>query len=180
MPDDDIQLNWYALKVFFNKVFEIEKELLAKGIESYIPIRYVTRESHGVKTRIKKPLVPSLMFFRSSEEFAISLQSKLMDRAIVYSNLAKRPNRRPAPIAEHEMNIFKLVTSSGDEGLDFFSDDYMSYKDGQKVRVTGGLFAGAEGVVKRIKHNRRLTVTLTGICMVATPFIDPLLLEPIE
>lgn len=178
--NDNAQLNWYALKVFFNKVFEVEKFLQLANVESYIPIKYVTREYAGVKTRIRKPMIPSLMFFRSTEDFAIDLQSKLMDRAIVYSNLEKKPNRRPGAIPDKEMEVFKLVTSSGDEGLEFFPDNYMDYKDGQKVRVIGGIFEGAEGEVKRIKHNRRLTITLKGVCMVATSFIHPSLLKVIE
>lgn len=170
-------VNWYALKVFYNKVFEIEKVLTEAGVESYIPTKEVVVDVKGVKKQIRKVILPSLMFFRSTEEFACGLQQKLMDRAMVYSNLEKRPNRRPAPISDEEMRNFRLVVSAGDEGLEFFADDYMQYKDGQKVRVTGGVFEGAEGVVKRIKHNRRLTVTLKGVCMVATSFIDPALLE---
>ena len=180
MSDRENQIHWYALKVFFNKVFEVERMLEQDGIESYIPCRYVTSEVKGVTTRIRKTLIPSLMFFRSSEEFANDLQRRLMDRAIVYTNLEKRPNRRPAPIEDREMRTFMLVTSVDDPGVDFFSDDYMDYKSGDRVRVIGGVFEGAEGVVKRIKHNRRLTVTLKGICMVATSFIDPSLLQKIE
>ena len=37
----------------------------------------------------------------------------------------------------------------------------------------------AEGVVKRIKGDRRLVVSITGIACVATCFIHPSLLEPI-
>ena len=33
--------NWYALKVFYNKVFEIESDLEDMGLETYIPVRKV-------------------------------------------------------------------------------------------------------------------------------------------
>ena len=180
MSETEPQVNWYALKVFYNKVYEIEKILQGAGVESYIPTREVVKDIRGVKTRIRKPIIPSLMFFRSTEDFVKSLQTKLMDRAMVYSNLEKYPNRRPAPISDEEMRNFQLVVSADDEGLEIFSDDYMQYKDGQKVRVTGGVFEGAEGIVKRIKHNRRLTITLKGVCMVATSFIDPMLLDFVD
>ena len=180
MSVPEIAVNWYALKVFYNKVFEIEKILQTEGVETYIPTEQVTIEVKGMKKHVRKVILPSLMFFRSTEEFAIGLQQKLMGRVMVYTNLEKRPNRRPAPISDEEMHNFRLVVSAGDEGLEFFADDYMQYKDGQKVRVTGGVFEGAEGVIKRIKHNRRLTVTLKGVCMVATSFIDPKWLETVE
>ena len=172
--------NWYALKVFFNKVFEIEKLLNEAQVESYVPCKCVVRESRGVKIKVRKPVIPSLMFFRSTEEYAVKLQSVLMNRVIVYSNLECRSKRKPAPIPDEEMKAFILVTESGDDGLEYFPDDYMAYKDGEHVRVVDGMFKGAEGVIKRIKHNRRLTVTLEGVCMVATSFIDPKYLEKIQ
>ena len=35
------QSGWYALKVFFNKVFDIEDLLVRAGFETYIPVRTV-------------------------------------------------------------------------------------------------------------------------------------------
>ena len=31
-------LHWYALKVFYNKVFAVEEELTADGTECYVPV----------------------------------------------------------------------------------------------------------------------------------------------
>ena len=38
---EESKLNWYALKVFYNKVFEIESHLEDMGLETYIPVRQV-------------------------------------------------------------------------------------------------------------------------------------------
>ena len=38
---EESKLNWYALKVFYGKVFELEAELEAMGLETYIPVRKV-------------------------------------------------------------------------------------------------------------------------------------------
>ena len=51
---------------------------------------------------------------------------------------------------------------------------------GDKVRVTGGLFEGAEGYIKRIKGNHRLVVAIEGITAVATSYIPTCYLERIE
>lgn len=170
-------VSWYAIKVFWNKVFDIEKLLSQDGLESYIPCRKV--ESGGGKNEGRKTLIPSLMFFRSTEQYACDLQSRLMDKIMLYTYLDRNNVRHPSPVPDHEMKMFILVTSAGDEGLECFPEEYMKYKVGEKVRVTGGILKGAEGYVKRIKHNRRLTVTLTGVCMVATSYIEPYFLEKI-
>ncbi len=172
--------NWYALKVFWNKVFEIERILSQEGCESYIPCRKVIVERGETKKEERKTLIPSLMFFRATEQYACDLQSRLVDKIMLYSYLDRNNVRHPSPVPEHEMRMFMLVTSAGDDGLEYFPEEYMRYKVGEKVRVTGGIFKGAEGFVKRIKHNRRLTVTLTGVCMVATSYIEPFFLEKID
>lgn len=174
------RLYWYALKVFFNKVFEVESLLQDDHIESYIPCRVVKEERQGQVQEVRKTLIPSLMFFRSTEQYARQLQFRLLNRVMLYMKRETEYRKIPAPISDAEMQMFILVTSTDDQGLECFPDDYMSYKVGQKVRVVGGIFKGAEGYIKRIKHNRRLTVTLSGICMVATSFIDPRNLEKIE
>lgn len=172
--------HWYALKVFYNKVFEIEEILQQDQIRSYIPFRWVREERQGEIQTLRKPLVPSLMFFRSTETYARELQQRLLNRVMLYMKRETEYRKIPAPISDYEMEMFILVTSTPDQGLECFPDDYMAYKEGQKVRIIGGAFKGAEGYIKRIKHNRRLTVTLTGICMVATSFIDPRYVEKIE
>ena len=47
-------------------------------------------------------------------------------------------------------------------------------KGGRKVRITSGDFAGVEGVIKRIRKDRRVVVTLKGIAAVVlqVPFKD--------
>jgi transcription antitermination factor NusG len=53
----------------------------------------------------------------------------------------------------------------------------IDYRSGDKVRVTGGPFKGAEGYIKRIRGNRRLVVALEGIIAVATTYIPGRFLE---
>lgn len=72
---DDAPVHWYALKVFFNKVFEIE-ELLKKDLkESYIPCQTVNVISDGIRKTERQTIIPSLMFFRSTEQYANELQT---------------------------------------------------------------------------------------------------------
>lgn len=38
MSDKNGEECWYALKVFYNRVFELEKQLSQEGVRSYIPL----------------------------------------------------------------------------------------------------------------------------------------------
>ena len=41
------ELHWYALKVFYNKVFAVEEELTADGTECYVPVEETVVERGG-------------------------------------------------------------------------------------------------------------------------------------
>ena len=60
-------MHWYAFKVFYNKVFEIEDSLNRDKIETYIPCERILVERGGVKKYVRKPIISSLLFFYSTE-----------------------------------------------------------------------------------------------------------------
>lgn len=170
MKNDKSAIHWYALKVFYNKVFEIEDLLTKDKIESYIPCETVLVIHDGVKKKVRKPVISSLLFFRSTEKQALILQQRLTDRVILYTrNIDMK--KQPLAIPEREMNLFMLVSSSGEKGLEYFGDDRMEFHTGERVRVIDGSFKGAEGYIHRIKGNRRLIVSIQGVCAVATSYI---------
>mgnify|MGYP002895211550 FL=1 len=80
-------------------------------------------------------------------------------------------------IPDREMELFMQITSADTSDLEYFSDEAIDYRSGDKVRVTGGPFKGAEGYIKRIRGNRRLVVALEGIIAVATTYIPGCFLE---
>lgn len=172
--------HWYALKVFYNRVFAIETYLNEAGIESYIPCeKEKIRKTDGTYKTIRKTMTPSLMFFRSDANTATLLRRELFGQVLIYVDSAGDTNE-PCPISDHEMDVFILVTSSGEKGIEYFSSDDRRFHVGERVRVTGGSFKGTEGYIRRIKGNRRLIVTIHGICAVATSYIPQCFLEKIE
>ena len=170
-------INWYALKVFYNRVNKIETLLKGQNIESYIPMRSVEQIVGGRKVRRRKPAISSLMFMRCSETEASELQKQLMGEAMIYRN---RGERLPAAIPDSEMQMFIRITSIDDLGLEYLGESNEEWTTGDRVRVTGGIFQGAEGYIKRIKGNHRLIVAIEGVIAVATSYIPTCLLEKVE
>ena len=172
-------VHWYALKVFFNKVFDVEAFLQKCGVETYTPCETVIVEHKGVKKKIRKPAIASLLFFRSSEHHARELQRLLEGRAMLYTTMHDG-RRMPAVISDQEMNVFMLVSSSGQQGLDYLGDDRSEYHTGEHVRVIDGPFKGAVGYIKRIKGDHRLIVSIQGVCAVATSYIPRCFLQKLD
>lgn len=172
-----MSLRWYAMKVYFNKVSDMEERLGEEDVECYVP--YIDQKGSREEGKKRQVAIPSLMFFHSSPLEARRVQQVVRGKAMVYTHQTLE-GWIPALISEREMNVFRLVVSSGADGLEYFDNDPRVFKRGERVRVTGGLFAGAEGHVVRIKGDRRLIVSLTGICAVATSYIPRCFLEKIE
>ena len=193
MEEQEIKRNWYAMKVFYNEVFKIEKILRKEHLEVYFPTRKEQVKGSGLSrvddtsTKFERisdkvvfrriPVVNSLLFVRASGEEIKQIQPLVYGQALVYYN-AERSG--PAVIPDREMAIFRMVADSGADGLQFYSDEsIVNYRQGAKVRVTGGPLKGAEGYIKRIKRDRHLLVAIEGFVAVTTSYIPPELLEVI-
>ena len=205
---EESALQWYAVKVFFNKVFDMESALTAQGYATYLAVDHVllkgeahtqarrhiaflkadgktdTRyieEGPAIFQRI--PMVSSLLFVRAGEKEITALDESFKDatggtKGFIYKKRDSEGRFVCEAIPDCQMEAFRLITSQGSEGLEFFSaDDISRFATGCKVRVTDGPFKGAVGYVKRIKRNRRLLVAIEGIVAVISAYIDPRLLE---
>ena len=114
---------------------------------------------------------------RCSEVEATEIQKLLMGEVMVYRN---RGERQPAAIPDKEMQMFIRVTSIDDLGMEYLGETSEEWATGDRVRVTGGIFQGAEGYIKRIKGNHRLVVAIEGVIAVATSYIPTCFLEKVE
>ena len=198
---EDSKLNWYALKVFFGKVFEYEARLGDMDLETYIPVRkdLLKGEEHmramrrlatpddrrrdnqfeqvGPLIYKRVPVVSSLLFVRAPKDRLKEIETCIKDKGFIYKTADRETF---AVIPDKQMAMFQLVCSSGAECLDFFADDDLTrYKAGDKVRVLEGPLKGAEGYIKRIRKDRRLLVSIEGFIAVATSFIPPQFLEKV-
>lgn len=123
-------------------------------------------------------MISSLMFFRATTADALKVQKMFTDKVILYTRLEDM-KRIPLVIPDEEMNTFMLVTSAGEKGIEYY-DDAPKFHQGDRVRVTDGKFKGAEGCICRVKKNRRLVVSIQGVCAVLTSYIPRSFLEIIS
>ncbi len=164
----DAPERWYALKVFYNRTTPVSERIAADGRRSYVPMHRVERAVGGRTVYREEPLVGSLMFVRAEERYVVDLERRLTGKVMLYR---RSGGREPAPIPDTEMEIFMLVTSIRDRGLEPVDAFGADCRRGDRVRVTDGVFKGAEGYVRRIGRDRRLVVSIEGVVAVATSYI---------
>ena len=153
-------VRWYAIKVYYNRMKQLREQLAVDGIRFFIP-----------------SMVSSLLFVQASNDYLMQFEEGYRGRLWVYRDLL---TGKPSAIPEREMEVFIFVCTAGQQGLSYLGEDKLEYHKGDRVRVTDGVFKGAEGYVKRIKKDRRLVVSIRGVVAVATSYIPPQFLEIIS
>lgn len=170
--------HWYALKVFYNRVVYLKSLLDPEGIESYVPYHTEERYEGGRLTYVEKQLIPSLMFVRCTPEWLINFKHEHNGDFMFYTEAG---TSKPGVIHDAEMRSFILVTSAdAGRNVKYFGSDAPEYHTGDRVRVIDGIYKGAEGYIKRIKKDRKLIVSVTGVAVVAVSYIHPDFLEIID
>lgn len=196
----ETEASWYAMRVFMNKVAlcrdlfnqfnnvlkdsdqmknTFPEDMMGDVMEYYAPFvieRHVN--SQGKKIVVERPLIPSLFFMRSNKRQALCLEQELCGKARLYRQLVDF-DPHPIAIPKRQMQMFMMVSSGDQEGLEYFEDGAFNWKKGERVRVIDGRFKGLEGEIKRINGDHRLIVTIEGICAVATTYIPRCFLEKI-
>ena len=170
---DDMSEHWYALRVFYRKSGEMLGEFQRAGWRTYIPMRRVDNMDihYNNESSREEPVIPSLIFIRTSADYINALHHS--------STVPVRPYYEPgttcpAIIPDCEMETFIYVTTRNCQTLEMVPADLVK---GDRVRVTEGVFKGAEGYITRVHGTKRFVVVIEGIAAVATSYIPGKFLE---
>ena len=83
-------------------------------------------------------------------------------------------------VADGEMENFMRVASRTDDSVIFLDNETVVGKEGKCVEIMGGAFEGVTGVIRRVKHCKRVVVELEGIASVAIAYVPAVLLKEID
>ena len=171
-------IHWYAYKIFHNKAQALKNQLEQQGLQCYIPVRpkrfaEAMSAQEEVKPAEMEPVIPSLMFIRSTEKTMKGLREG-PDKLWIY---CQPGTNVPAVIPDREMEIFILVTTKGCQSLESIDQPLVK---GDRVRVTGGILQGAEGYITRMHGIKRFVVVIDGVAAIATGYIPKRFLEKIH
>lgn len=169
-------LQWFALRS--PRPFEASEKLGARCAETYVPVERVKRADGKERLR---PAIPKLLFIRTTAEDAAEIEAEsragIADFPSIWIYRYERGGEIQ-PIRDREMRLFMLLTDDDSERCEIYRKP--EFKIGDRLRVTGGPFAGYEGWARRIRKNKHIVVEIEGVCAIALPYIHPDLLEKIN
>ena len=172
-------MNWFAIRVSYSRELALKAILDAEKIENFIPMRYEYVIKSGKRVRRLLPAIHNLVFVHSTRKRIDALKDEL-ESSMPIRFIMNREFCRPVVIPDAQMRSCILVAGSHEEAILYVEPAELHLAKGQKVRITGGVFEGVIGEFVRIRHDRRVVVNIEGVMAVATTFISPSLVEPVE
>jgi len=168
---------WFAIRVTYNRELKVKADLDARGITNFVPMQYRREERNGQMVKRLMPSVHNLIFINITPE---EMAEYKRTTALPIRYIMSRETHKPITVPNREMENFIKVAGTYEEKLIYLSPDPGDFSQGERVRIIGGMFAGAEGVFVRVKGDRRVVVNVPGVVAVATTFVHLSMIEKIN
>ena len=167
---------WYAIRVTYNRELKVKDDLDTRGVTNFVPMQYRREERGGVMVKRLVPSVHNLIFINMTPS-EMTEYKKTTTLPIRY--IMDRETHKPITVPNREMENFIKVAGTYDEKLIYLNPDPGDFTQGERVRVIGGEFAGAEGIFVRVKGDRRVLINIPGVVAVASTYVHPSMIEKI-
>lgn len=174
MDQDSNIKYWFAFRVLHNKTTAMKNRFKEEGIKTFIPMKVTKTEGDNGFTYTESPVIPSLIFVNCSNEYLKKLRKNPDNKINVYCSPG---TTNPAIIPDRDMEIFMFVTTKGCEQLESLDEKFIK---GDKVRIIGGTFKGAEGYITRVHGTKRFIVKINGVAVIATTYVPKCFIEKIK
>lgn len=168
------KLNWYAAYTRVNQELIIKKRLDELGVENYLPMQELVKETSKGRKKIQSVLVHGLIFIHTDRATSFSL---INEYGMNICYLKDRGSRYSLVVADKQMEDFMFLLDFSTDGIEIINKDL---KRGDRVRVIKGPLVGLEGELLRLRGHKRVVVHLEGVVSIATSYIPGAFLEKVE
>ncbi len=170
------QRHWYIVRATYSREMAVKRYFDRLKVRSYIPMRYVETELNGRRRLVLRPIVHNLVFVRITQAWLQKIrQASPLTVGLYYD----RQSREPAVVPDKEMDDFIYVTGGRFEDTELIDLQQERLEEGDRVRITEGIFKGIEGEYLRYKSKQRVVVKVQGLLAVATAEIPGRFVEKI-
>lgn len=162
-------VRWFALYTKSRHEKLVHRELEKKGIESFLPLRKVTRDWSDRKKIIEEPLFQGYLFVHMPIKERWTVLNTVGAVRFIGKSAAE-----PIEVPEKELLTVRQFIES-----EIQVDPFPYLKEGQRVYVRSGPFKGTEGFVVRKDRHCRLVISLDVMMKSVSVVIDEACIEPL-
>lgn len=159
---------WYAVYTKSRHEKVLDQGLKKRGIETFLPLRKISRQWSDRKKVIEDPLFKSYLFVR------IPWRDRL---EVLKTTGAVRfiGSRHSDPTVVPEIELLTIRRFIEEQ---IRVDPFPYLKQGERVYVRSGLLKGAEGFIVRKNRNCRLVISLDLLMQSVSVELDEACVEP--
>jgi transcription antitermination factor NusG len=144
--------HWYAVHTCANHEKRVANQLHEREVEHFLPLYHSARRWSDRRVELDLPLFPGYVFVRLELTARLRvLQIPSVVRLVGFGGL-------PVALPDSEMEILRAALSKR-----LPAEPHPFLTVGRRVRITGGAFAGLEGILKKKKGSLRAVVSLSLI-----------------
>ena len=176
---DNSTEKWYVIGTRAAHREEKTRDALRKaGFRSHVPMTYDIKTVRQQKRRTIVPAITGLIFARGSLN---DLKDYISQHPgdMIYIRKSTFSNKQDyLTVRDDVMERFIECTQIRQEKISYFKPEELNLKEGENIRIKGGLYDGLEGTILRIKgkRNKHIVVQIPGIIFAAIE-IEPELIE---
>lgn len=170
---------WYALGCTSpQRELKVRDDARRYGLEAFVPLKYEVKKVKGRDQRLLVPAITQLIFVKGTLD---EVQDYIAHaHYVVYIQRSTFSNHKDyLTVPVKAMENFIAVTENTERRITYFRPDEITLREGDQIRIRGGLYDGREGIIMRIKgkRNRHLVVQIPGI-LIAAIEMSPDMIEP--
>ena len=160
---------WFALGCTSPKhELKVRDDARRYGLESFVPLKYEVKTRQGQERRLLVPAITRFIFVKGTLE---EVQDYILHaHFVVYIMRSTFSDHKDyLTIPTKAMENFIAVTEHTERHVTYFRPDEITLREGDQIRIKGGIYDGLEGIIMRIKgkRNRHLVVQIPGILIAA-------------
>ena len=172
--------SWFPMRVTYSREMKVKVELDRLEIENFVPMTYkLVCADNGNPHRELVPAINNLIFVRSTQGRISELKTtnEVLEPLRYMMDHTAEKAHEIMTVPDRQMENFMCVASMTDDSVMFLDENTIVGKEGKRVKIMGGVFEGVEGVIRRVKHCKRVVVDLDGIASVAIGYVPAMLLR---
>ncbi len=164
-------LHWHVLWTRSHSEQMVHDQLVAQGFELFLPMMGVWSRRNGMRFHSAVPMFSGYVFLHHAIDEA-SYFAVCKARGLV--KLLGDSWDRLAVVPDREIEAVQRLEASRTPTL-----PHSYLREGERVRITAGLLAGAEGILLRTKLNKGLLIVSIGLLQRSVAVeVDCTMVEP--
>ena len=176
--------HWYALRVTYGREKKAYDYLVGKHVEAYYPTIKTVKEVDGKRKTVEESRLPNIFFARGTEE---EIKSFVYDNINLpylrfyykHTHIGARIMKTPLIVPDNQIKSLQIICEKEGSDTLVLQEEVTKFKQGEKVKIIEGDFAGVTGIVARYHGQQRVGLVIDGLLTAVTAYIPTAFLEKI-